>query len=329
MWASTIGVMCSDLVENLYCLNGAIAPGKDPMQFVDAAGNGPDTACCECIDPSSPFFTAVGCGKEAVWSDQTGLTCEDYVEHGLCEGGSYGPRWRFDFYGSFGDSKSMEGLTAMHECCDCMRSDSVALLLNGPEECDVDAAKDNGIWYDRLGNSCWTYKHEEWCSAGEVLDAVGRMDSDKDAEGKKASEMCCECIAPTSPDFAARNCSDYFHFWHDAGGYTCADYKNNQWCVAGERGSNWNRGYWGEIADVKDASGNSAKDICCECMDPSSEAYQEQCVAEVDEVELAWVDANGMTCDDYVALECIHGVTDEEWLVAGRHLLGEAWMKLE
>ena len=60
LWVSTEGHNCFKLTQTFICLGGEFRDGFESADFLDADGNGPETACCECIVPSSPYYTTLG-----------------------------------------------------------------------------------------------------------------------------------------------------------------------------------------------------------------------------------------------------------------------------
>ena len=137
----------------------------------------------------------------------------------------------------------------------------------------------------------------------------------RNAAGVDGAEVCCDCMSPTSPHFQEQNCSAKLTTWKDSGGYTCADYELKQWCEDGELGPHWDAQSWGSISDYSNnADGLSAVDVCCEC----SSSPGIDCIHGIgkvsDEDSEAWSDVNGMTCNDYEALNwCDNGETGDGW----------------
>jgi len=196
-----------------------------------------------------------------------------------------------------------EGHSAAHKCCDCIHPTSHSFLT---EECSPPATEDNIPWYDIQGDTCLRYT-DHLCA--NDVSVVSRADY----SGRDANEMCCECMAPTSPHFLDQDCATNILAWKDAGGYSCADYTFKQWCVNGTIGEAWNAMKWGDVTAYADADGADASQMCCDCMDPSSAGFIAQCTVSEAEV-YEWRDKHHVSCEVYTSLNwCDAGSVGAGW----------------
>ena len=166
------------------------------------------------------------------------------------------------------------------------------------------------VWYDMLGSTCSWYAENDACESDIIV--ASRVD----AAGFGATEMCCECMEPTSPHFLDRKCASDYNKWHDSGGYSCLDYTARDWCSNGTIGSNWDTGSWGDFQRFANSTGVSAEETCCDCTDPSSADHflTDRCAEDERTDVFHWLDKHQLSCEVYISLDwCEEGTTGLGW----------------
>ena len=155
--------------------------------------------------------------------------------------------------GVFSDFANHLGVDASDMCCACNMSPTAY-----HEECPGLAEiviKEDVVWRDVNGYSCGHYEAKLWCADGTYGDnwiedhgEEATFDVLANADGIDASTVCCSCISSSSPIFKNKlkcnpNKVATKSVWRDAGGHTCADYVERNWCKKGSYGEVINQIY--------------------------------------------------------------------------------------
>ena len=113
--------------------------------------------------------------------------------------------------------------------------------------------------------------------------------------GVDASQICCECTTANLV-YTGYHCSLNLDTtpvqtksvpklgdvaWRDAGGHSCHDYTDRQWCTGGTFGEGWDTD-WGTFSQFANDDDVDAREACCACMEPDSPKYTEMCLQVVD-----------------------------------------------
>ena len=189
------------------------------MRWYSGGGHvNPHQDCCACQG---------GCVDAALWKDQAGMTCTDYMTMGYCDG---------------------YGFTEMEE----YRRNDAAMYNNPHENCCVcgrgvtqhgwkQQCFDEPGWFNREG-TCDTYRENGWCVGGEMVgDGMMKQGFEYDYPESK----CCGC---------GGGCSDEPGWSHPENGMTCRDYLDQGYCTG-----------YGFLQNTPEEMRGEAGTKCCGC----------------------------------------------------------------